>query len=94
MAVDWGQVGILFGNFGAMAALVKVYASKVDKQADVMPAMAESLKTVSKTLEATGQSLQELYESRNAHALDIERLKMTHRLRGCDIPDKGECNGP
>jgi len=86
--VDWVQVGLVVGNFGAMAALVKVYASKVDKHAELVPAMAESLKTVAKALETTGQSIQELYNSRNSHALDIERLKMTHKLRGCELPVK------
>jgi len=86
MAVDWAQIGILLGNFGAMAGLVKVYATKVDKHADVLPAMAESLKTTSETQKVMLSSIQELYNSRNAHALAIERLKTTHRIKGCELP--------
>lgn len=88
MAVDWSQVALLVGNFGAMAALVKVYAGKVDKHAEVLPAMAESLKTTSETQRAMLTSIQELYDSRNNHALAIERLKMTHKLRGCELPER------
>jgi len=90
MAIDWGQVGVLVGNFGAMAGLIKVYASKIDKSADVLPAVTEALKTVTKSLEKAEQNLQELYASRNSHALAIERLKMTHRLKGCDLPPEKE----
>lgn len=64
---------------GGFAVVGKWLARGVEKSNENLPVML-------KAIEEQGIAIKELFASRNEHQSDIDQLKTTHRLRGCDEP--------
>jgi hypothetical protein len=96
MAIDAGTIAVAgimaIGNFGGIALLAKKYASSVDEHNKSIPAMLESLKTISETQAKTAEHLDELYDGRNELVKRVTVVETVHRLRGCNDPFQGESN--
>lgn len=90
MPIDFTQVGVVaitgLANLGGVMVLIRKYTGQVDEHNKVIPALTESLKTINETLKVTSKSLEELYASRNSHEVEITRIKTTHKINGCELP--------
>lgn len=68
MKIDWNEVIIILSNLGALALIGKYLIAGVTKSNENIPVMLQILSTHTKAIE-------ELFESRNNHALDIREIK-------------------
>lgn len=83
---DWNAVISAFGSLAGFAIVGKWLLKSAEKSNETLPTLIESLKTVNESIKATNVSMQELFESRNEHALELKEIKMIHKLKGCDLP--------
>jgi len=68
MQIDWNAVVIICSNLGALAVIGKYLIAGVTKSNENIPVMLQILSTHTKAIE-------ELFESRNEHALDIRQIQ-------------------
>lgn len=68
MKIDWNAMIIILSNLGALAIIGKYLIAGVTKSNENIPVMLQILSTHTKAIE-------ELFESRNGHALDIREIK-------------------
>lgn len=74
----------------SVSALEKSMAGlgrQIETQARAMPVMTKALETIEEVTCKLKESMQELYKSRNEHALDIKEIKTIHAVKGCSTPN-------
>lgn len=90
-------------QLGATGILIKIYASKTDKNEEelkAIPLLVSTLEAHKKAmeehaanektvLEAHAKSIEELYASRNDLVTDVALIGQLHDFKGCNKPDKG-----
>lgn len=68
MKIDWNALIIILSNLGALAIIGKYLIAGVAKSNENIPVILQILSTHTKAIE-------ELFDSRNNHALDIREIK-------------------
>jgi hypothetical protein len=90
VAVDQGTLivaGVMaLSNMGGIALLARKYAASVDDHNKAIPAILESLKTLTTAQTQTAQHLDELFNGRNMLVERVNTVETTHEIRGCNLP--------
>lgn len=73
-------------NLAGISLLAKKYATSVDEHNKAIPAILESLKTVTAAQEQTTRHLEELFNGRNTLVERVNTVETTHNIRGCNLP--------
>lgn len=68
MKIDWNAVIIILSNLGALALIGRYLIAGVTKSNENIPVMLQILSTHTKAIE-------ELFDSRNEHALNIRQIQ-------------------
>jgi len=74
---------IAFGNFGAIAFLMRKYIRLVDQHNESIPAILATLKAIDHSIETNCNSIKELYETRRNHGERIKSIETVHDVKGC-----------
>lgn len=82
----WVAVGVVLGNMIGVGAIAKYIVTSVVKSNETLPVIAESVKTMTESIRELKAQNEELYDSRNRHDKQLERLETTHELNGCNLP--------
>jgi hypothetical protein len=89
MAVEGaGAMGILYAVGGAITGgaimyFFKKYTDQSDDQAKALPVVTKSIEILTDCIGKMSKSIEELYESRNRHNIDIAEINMLHRVLKC-----------
>jgi len=83
-----GVVGVLYAVGGALAGgaimyYFKKYTDQSDDQAKALPIVTQSIETLTRCIDNISKSIDELYESRNKHNIEIAEINMLHRVLKC-----------
>lgn len=81
----WVAVGVVLGNMIGVGAIAKYIVMSVVKSNETLPVIAESVKTMTESIRELKAQNEELYDSRNRHDKQLERLETTHELNGCNL---------
>lgn len=97
MALDISTVvaGVIVavGNVGAVGLLINRTLNKFDatekstnEHSVLLERAAQNQKTTAETLAKVQESIEELYDSRNAHDKELTAVDILHSTRGCKQP--------
>lgn len=67
------------GSMGGFAIVGKWLFKGIVQSIETLPSMV-------KAVGEQGTAIKELFESRNKHQTELDRIMTTHQLRGCDSP--------
>ena len=79
---------------GAIMYFFKKYTDQSDDQAKALPVVTKSIEILTDCIGKMSKSIEELYESRNRHNIDIAEINMLHRVLKCaEKAAKGDNQG-
>lgn len=100
MGVDISTIAagciMALGNVGAVGLLINRTLDKVDatekatnEHSVLIERAAQNQKQTAETLARVQESVEELYDSRNAHEKELTAVDTLHLAKGCKLPQGG-----
>lgn len=85
----YGVVGAVIG--GGLTHFFKRKTEQLDEQAVSLPTIAQSIHMIKDATESIKKNIEELYESRNAHNVQLAEITTLHRVLNCidKAPQRG-----
>ena len=68
---------------GGIVHFFKRYTENSDNQEKTLPVVAQSIQTIAECMESMKKNIQELYESRRQHDIEIAKINVLHEVKKC-----------